>query len=156
MAPNGLKWPKNDPKWLKMAQKWHFWNVAIYAFCQAQIFCCQAPKTILHPWRSRWSVFARSIASWPRSFSPSCRGTSPMSSSPDSSLSWRLSLLSMPSKCFCHNLSFHSDSSQSNIMRSFTWTGTFKILAFPKLYFSGGPPICGASWSFHTRGRPGE
>ena len=52
MAPNGLKWPKNDPKWLKMAQKWHFWNVAIYAFCQAQIFCCQAPKTILHPWPS--------------------------------------------------------------------------------------------------------
>ena len=28
----------------------HFsWNVAIYVFCQAQIFCCQAPKTILHP-----------------------------------------------------------------------------------------------------------
>ena len=49
MAPNGLKWPKNYPKWLKMAQKLHFWNVAIYAFCQAQIFCCQAPKTILHP-----------------------------------------------------------------------------------------------------------
>ena len=50
---NGPKWPKmakNDPKWLKIAQKWHFWNVAIYAFCQAQIFCCQAPKIILHPW----------------------------------------------------------------------------------------------------------
>ena len=50
ITPNGLEWSKNDPKWLKMAQKWHFWNVAIYAFCQAQIFCCQAPKTILHPW----------------------------------------------------------------------------------------------------------
>ena len=50
MAPSGLKWPKNDSKWLKIAQKWHFWNVAIYAFCQAQIFCWQAPKTILHPW----------------------------------------------------------------------------------------------------------
>ena len=28
----------------------HFsWNVAIYAFCQAQNVCYQAPKTILHP-----------------------------------------------------------------------------------------------------------
>ena len=28
----------------------HFsWNVANHALCQAQIFCCQAPKTILHP-----------------------------------------------------------------------------------------------------------
>ena len=25
------------------------WNVAIYAFCQAQNVCSQAPKTILHP-----------------------------------------------------------------------------------------------------------
>ena len=69
MTQNGKKLPKiilNDPKWprmvqkwpkmaqngskgLKRAQKWHFWNVAIYAFCQAQIFCCQAPTTILHP-----------------------------------------------------------------------------------------------------------
>ena len=23
-------------------------------FCQAQIFCCQAPKTILHPWPDLW------------------------------------------------------------------------------------------------------
>ena len=56
MAPNGLKWPKNDPKWLKMVKKLHFvapcchifgqmsrftrivshfsWNVAIYALCR--------------------------------------------------------------------------------------------------------------------------
>ena len=28
----------------------HFgWNVAIYAFSQEKIVCCQAPKTILHP-----------------------------------------------------------------------------------------------------------
>ena len=31
----------------------HFgWNVAIYAFSQAQNVCCQAPQTILHPWIS--------------------------------------------------------------------------------------------------------
>ena len=47
---NCPKWPNMAQKWPKMAQKWHFWNVAIHAFCQAQIFCCQAPKTILHPW----------------------------------------------------------------------------------------------------------
>ena len=76
MAPNGLKWPKNDPKWLKIAQKWHFWNVTIYAFCQAQIFCCQAPKTVLHPWsppqttllvRIKWN----SISTYKRRILPS-------------------------------------------------------------------------------------
>ena len=61
MAPNGLKWPKNDPKWLKIAQKWHFWNVAIYAFRQAQIFCCQAPKTILHPWVLHFLTISNSV-----------------------------------------------------------------------------------------------
>ena len=50
MTLNGSKWPKMAQKWSKMAQKWHLWNVAIYAFCKAQTVCCQAPKTILHPW----------------------------------------------------------------------------------------------------------
>ena len=41
-----------------------WWNVAIYAFCQAQNFGCQAPSTILHPWsvpprKMTWGLTSR-------------------------------------------------------------------------------------------------
>ena len=48
----------------------HFsWNVAIYAFCQAQILCWQAPKTILHPCLGR--TFSR-LSFWNSSLRNRC------------------------------------------------------------------------------------